>query len=107
MPLYGALSLTDAFTPAVACARLSSSFAPLKTAGGHNIIYRSKEMARRTGIPTLVGVARQMCRYITRYTPVIRTLYPDNTLLLAALATANEACDQLEQQLTLVREVGD
>lgn len=52
-------------------------------------------------------VAREMCRLITKFTPVIEALYPENALLLAALATANTACAALHAQLALVREIGD
>lgn len=64
-------------------------------------------MARRTGIPTLMMIARRMCDLIVRFTPVIQDLYPTNAALLAALAAANAACAALHVELADVREVGD
>lgn len=63
-------------------------------------------MTKRTGIPSLLNVAKIMCRLITDFTPVITTLYPTNTALLAALAAANAACAALEQELAEVRDYG-
>lgn len=64
-------------------------------------------MARRTGVPTLMFVARRMCQLITDFTPVITTLYGGNSALLAALAAANAACATLHAELAGVREYGD
>lgn len=64
-------------------------------------------MARRTGVPALIGVAHELCRLITKFTPVIQAAYPSNTALLAALAAANAACSALESELVSVREFGD
>lgn len=64
-------------------------------------------MARRTGVPTLIGVAAQLCKYITKYGPLIVQLYPENALLASLLATAMEACTALHQELLTVRDYGD
>jgi hypothetical protein len=64
-------------------------------------------MARRTGVPTLILIARRMCDLIVRFTPTIQQLYPTNSALLAALAAANAACAVLHMELSEVREVGD
>lgn len=64
-------------------------------------------MTRRTGIPSLMEVARKMCLLITKFTPVIIKLYPENAALLAALAAANAACSALHEELATVREYGD
>lgn len=64
-------------------------------------------MARRTGVPAILIVAKEMCRLIVKFTPVIEALYPSNATLLAALATANAACSALHSQLMAVREIGD
>lgn len=64
-------------------------------------------MARRTGVPSLILVARRMCILIAKFTPIITALYPTNTALLTALAAANAACSALEEELTAVREFGD
>lgn len=64
-------------------------------------------MASRTGIPSLMVVARRLCLLIVKFTPIITHLYPGNTALLAALTAANAACSALHEELALVREYGD
>jgi len=64
-------------------------------------------MARRIGVPTLMRVAHQMCKYIVAFTPAIQRAYPSNSALLAALAAANAACGVLASELQEVREYGD
>lgn len=64
-------------------------------------------MARKTGVPSILQVARELCRLITKFSPVIASLYPSNTALQAALAAANAACETLASELTAVRELGD
>jgi hypothetical protein len=63
-------------------------------------------VAKRTGVPSLMVVARRMCLLITNFTPVITRLYPNNTALLTALAAANAACAALHAELSEVREYG-
>lgn len=63
-------------------------------------------MTRRTGVPTLIHIAKRMCDLITKFTPVIIQLYPTNTQLHAALAAANTACAALHAELAEVREYG-
>lgn len=62
-------------------------------------------MTRRTGVPSLLQVAKRLCSLITTFTPVLTKLYADNEALLAALAAANAACAALEVQLSAVRDV--
>jgi len=64
-------------------------------------------MAQRTGIPTMIGVAKRLCYLINAFTPVIQKKYPTNAALLAALAAANAACAVLQSELVTVREFGD
>lgn len=64
-------------------------------------------MARKTGVSSLMKVARRMCQLITDFTPVLVALYPSNTALKAALAAANAACATLHAELAEVRELGD
>jgi hypothetical protein len=61
---------------------------------------------RRDGLFSLQHTARELCRLITAFTPVITRLYPANTALLAALAAANTACAALEAQVTAQKEEG-
>lgn len=61
---------------------------------------------RRTGLPSLDKIAREMCRLIVTFTPIIRSLYPENAALLAALAAANAACEALEEQISGVLQEG-
>lgn len=63
-------------------------------------------MARRTGVPTILLVAKEMCRLLAKFTPVIVALYPENTALNAALAAANSACAVLATELEQVRDYG-
>lgn len=64
-------------------------------------------MARKTGVPSLMIVARRMCDLITRFTPVLTQLYGGNAAFMAALSAANAACMALHEQLAIVRETGD
>lgn len=64
-------------------------------------------MAARTGVPTLMGLAEQMCRYIVRFTPIIQTAFPSNPALQAALVAALAACGELGKELRIVRDYGD
>lgn len=64
-------------------------------------------MAARTGVWTLRHVAHRLCKYITKFTPTLTALYPENAALLAALAAANAACGALDAELQSVQEVGD
>lgn len=64
-------------------------------------------MAKRTGVPSLLIVAKEMCRLITKFAPIITAAYPSNAALQAALAAALAACAALGDQLMAVREYGD
>lgn len=64
-------------------------------------------MAKRTGVPTLQGLAHKMCRALAKFQSLIFNLYPDNTALQAALVAASAACSALEAELEAVREYGD
>lgn len=63
-------------------------------------------MTVRTGVPSLMQIAKRLCDLITKFTPVIIRVYPDNAALHAALAAANTACAALHVQLAEVREYG-
>lgn len=54
---------------------------------------------RRDGRTSLLKTGRELCRLLVKFTPLIRTLYPDATELIAALAAANIACEALEVAL--------
>lgn len=64
-------------------------------------------MAQRTGVPTLLKIAQELCKYVAKYGTVIGLLFPSNTALIAALAAANAACAELAAELAAVRETGD
>lgn len=53
---------------------------------------------RRTGLTTLMNLARGMCTAVGKFTPFIQAAYPDSTALHAALASANAACAVLAQE---------
>lgn len=63
-------------------------------------------MAFRTGVPSLMVVARRLCLLVVKFTPVIQARYPGNANLLAALEAANVACSALHVELAAVREYG-
>jgi len=63
-------------------------------------------MARRTGIPSLLETARILCLLVTKFSPTIIRLYPNNAALLAALAAANTACSVLSAELAPLRDLG-
>lgn len=63
--------------------------------------------SRRTGIPSLIDIASELCRLISKFGPLIGALYPTNAALQAALAAAGAACQTLETELRQVREYGD
>lgn len=54
----------------------------------------------KTGIPTLVGVARLVCKTITALRPLILKATDNNPAVLAALAAAQAACSTLDEVLT-------
>lgn len=62
---------------------------------------------RRTGVPTLMLIAKRLCNLIVQFTPIIMQVYPTNTTLHNALATANAACAALHVELAEVRDYGD
>ena len=64
-------------------------------------------MTSRTGVPTLLRVAHQLCKYIVKFTPIIQRTYPTNTAILTALAAANTACAALGEELEAIRQYGD
>lgn len=64
-------------------------------------------MTARTGVPSLILVAREVCRLLVKYAPRIKELYPANTTLHDALDAALIACQALEAALIVVREYGD
>jgi hypothetical protein len=64
-------------------------------------------MTRRTGVPSLIDVAKRLCDLIFTFQPVIARAYPSNATLQAALTTAMIACQELHLQLEQVREYGD
>lgn len=68
---------------------------------------KGSEMARKTGIPTLLELSKKQCKYIVQFTPIITLLFSDNAALLAALQAANETCAVLIIELSKVREYGD
>jgi len=63
-------------------------------------------MARRTGVPTLLWVAKRLCQLVAKYGSTIELLYPTNEALALALAAANTACGVLAAELEKVREYG-
>jgi hypothetical protein len=63
-------------------------------------------MAQRVGFYSLKKVAREMCRLIFFFTPVIKAVYPSATALHAALSAANAACEVLYENIVEVEPQG-
>lgn len=64
-------------------------------------------MAKRTGVPSLIDVAHELCRLLAKFSALITKLYEGNDALIAALTAAQIACAALEAELLLVRDFGD
>lgn len=63
-------------------------------------------MARRTGIPTTIFLARQLCTFVTRYDLVIRRVTNNNAAVIAALEAALASCALLASTLDDYLEQG-
>lgn len=64
------------------------------------------DVARRTGIPALMEVAKELCRLIAKFSPIIVALYGDDPAVSTALSTANAACAALHEKLMEIAEPG-
>lgn len=64
-------------------------------------------MAARTGMPTITKLAKQLCKYIVQFEPIIRVVTSNDPAVLAALAAALSACQVLDAELTAYIPVGD
>jgi hypothetical protein len=62
-------------------------------------------MARRTGIPSIIELAKRMCDLIIRFQGVIRLITNNDPIVEAALQAALAACDALANSLGEYREV--
>jgi hypothetical protein len=51
---------------------------------------------RRDGLYSLHRAAKELCRLVVTFAPVIERLYPDNDELQTALAAALAACQALD-----------
>jgi len=63
-------------------------------------------VAGRTGVPSLIKVAKELCRLILLFGPVITRLYPDNSALHVAMSAASAACQTFHEELEKVKEIG-
>jgi len=54
---------------------------------------------KRDGLRSIRRIARILCRLIFVFTPVISRKFPNNPALLAALAAALAACEELERRI--------
>jgi len=64
-------------------------------------------MSRRTGIPTTISLAHQLCRAVVIFDPLIRKVTNNDPAVLAALAAAMAACQLLVTELETYLEQGD
>lgn len=62
---------------------------------------------KRTGIPTIQDTAKELCRLVTKFDPVIRIVTNNDAAVIAALSAANAACATLNAELENFREYGD
>jgi hypothetical protein len=60
----------------------------------------------RDGVALLTVVARQLCRAVQLFGPVLRIKYADTPSLIAALTAAEETCRLLPNALADVTEFG-
>lgn len=63
-------------------------------------------MARKDGLYSLRHTAYDMCKYLFRFGPVIRLLYPENATLIALLDTAEAVCHELVLEIDKQRPQG-
>jgi len=63
-------------------------------------------MAGRTGVPSLIKVAKELCRLILAFGPIIVRAYPESTALHVAMAAAQAACQTFHEELEKVKEIG-
>lgn len=61
---------------------------------------------RRIGFYSLRYHARMLCKFLYKYTPVIKALYPNSTTLHTALDAANLACSALVEAIDETAPVG-
>lgn len=63
-------------------------------------------MTKVTYIPSLDDAAHKMCALLTRASPTIQRLYPNNAALQAALQAALAACATLGEETAKERDYG-
>jgi len=56
-------------------------------------------MAQRVGFYSIRKTARELCRLVTKFTPVIQAAYPNSEAIAIALAAANAACAALVESI--------
>ena len=66
----------------------------------------AETLPRRIGFYSLRKAAREMCRLVVAFTPIITKFFGDSPSLLAALAAANAACGVLVAEIDLVDTPG-
>lgn len=54
---------------------------------------------QKIGFYTLRKLAYGLCRALPTFSPIIRSTFPDNVALLAALAAAEAACHELVKEI--------
>jgi len=63
-------------------------------------------MSRRTGMPTIYKLAKELCRLLTKYQHVIFFLFPEEGNLHIALDNAIQACQLLQTEIGDLLEQG-
>lgn len=63
-------------------------------------------IVQKIGFYSIRKAAKELCRLVVKFTPIIRNTFPDNATLLSALATANAACEALHEQIDEADDTG-
>lgn len=61
---------------------------------------------RRYGFYSMKRTAKELCRLVAAFTPVIQRYFPESTALLLALEAANLACGVLAHEIEQVETPG-
>jgi len=70
-------------------------------------VYDPQLPVQRNGVASIKNVADELCRLVTKFGPLIRRIWPDNTDLHLALDAAETACSLLREELPKVMPEGD
>ena len=64
-------------------------------------------MVKRTGVPTILGLAKELCSFLAVYIPIIEIAFPDEEAVIALLKLLQETACALVVELQPLLEPGD